>query len=205
MSHSHWRLQQWQRIIWTDESLFKLVRVDNRMRVFRSPRHEWIDRNVYETTTGGGGSVHVWGAFHYNGRSELVVVNRVNGAVYQQVLQNHLLPFAQATLGGVNNWLLMDDNATPHRAGPVRDYKEQVGIRNLPWPSRSPDMNPIEHVWDYMKRRVAARDPKSLIDLRQCLFQVWDEVQDVYLRDLVLKMPRRINSLLLAHGGYTRY
>ena len=58
-----------------------------------------------------------------------------------------------------NNFLLMHDNALAHVAYVVRDYLQEVGIRVLPWPARSPNMNHNEHVWDMLERHVTTRFP----------------------------------------------
>jgi transposase len=70
----------------------------------------------------------------------------------------HYMPF----IG--ENFLFMDDNARPHMARIVVRYLEQVGIRLLPWPANSPDLNPIEHVWDFLGKRVRRRQlrPETL-------------------------------------------
>ncbi|GBL77258.1 hypothetical protein AVEN_41716-1 [Araneus ventricosus] len=51
--------------------------------------------------------------------------------------------------------ILMDDNAHPHRARLVRSYLESETITQMAWHSRSPDLNPIEYVWDMLGRRIA--------------------------------------------------
>ncbi|GFW82875.1 transposable element Tcb2 transposase [Trichonephila clavipes] len=55
----------------------------------------------------------------------------------------------------------MDDNCRPHRANLVEDFLFEEGIVRMEWPACSPDMNPIEHVWDALGRRVAGRHPPS--------------------------------------------
>ena len=52
---------------------------------------------------------------------------------------------------------LMNDNARPQRARVVNDYLEDEGIKRLDWPSRSLDLNPIEHAWDALQRQINAR------------------------------------------------
>ncbi len=58
-----------------------------------------------------------------------------------------VLPFCPYIVG--ENFLLMHDNTCPQITGIVADYLQDVGIHVLPWPV-SPDMNPIEHVWDIL-------------------------------------------------------
>ena len=63
--------------------------------------------------------------------------------------------------------LLMDDNARPHRARIVSDYLRQESIDSIPWPAMSPDMNPIEHLWDDIGRKINDRE------MRDALVQEW--------------------------------
>jgi transposase len=69
----------------------------------------------------------------------------------------------------------MDDNARHHRALVVTDYLRDESIPTLPWPARSPDLNPIEHIWDIIGRRVRERTPPihTLNELEQTLHQEW--------------------------------
>ncbi|GFV35168.1 transposable element Tcb2 transposase [Trichonephila clavipes] len=55
----------------------------------------------------------------------------------------------------------MDDNCRPHRANLVEDFLFEEGIVRIEWPACSPDMNPIEHVWDALGRRVAGHQPPN--------------------------------------------
>ena len=65
-------------------------------------------------------------------------------------------------------------------------------------------MNPIEHVWRYLKRKITMLDhePQNITQLRQALTTCWNEMPQSYIRRLILGMPRRVSSLLLARGGY---
>ncbi|GFW74071.1 DDE_3 domain-containing protein [Trichonephila clavipes] len=52
-------------------------------------------------------------------------------------------------------FILMDDNARPHRALLIDGFLESEDIRLMDWPARSPDLNPIQHVWDALRRAIA--------------------------------------------------
>ncbi|KAJ4451040.1 hypothetical protein ANN_02476 [Periplaneta americana] len=91
-------------------------------------------------------------------RTELVFVENgrlIADRYINECLADHVVPFGQFV---GDNFVLMHDNARPHIAHVVGDYLQEVGIHVLPWPARSPDMNPIEHVWDMLGRRVKNDD-----------------------------------------------
>lgn len=207
MQRVHWRLQQWRRVVFSDESRFNLFRSDGRVRVWRQPGQEFHPECL-QITESHAISVHVWAGMTWNGKTELVFLERnVTGETYGQLLQQHFVPFVNATFGGVQNCILQDDNAPPHRAAAVQQLKAQLGIRTLRWPSRSPDMNPIEHAWDVMKRIIQRKQnpPQNAAQLRLAVMEAWEQLPQNTLNRLVLSMPRRIATLLRARGAYTRY
>ena len=209
MNRCHFREPQWRKIIFTDESRYLLRPVDGRLRV-RRYRGEFLREDlVSEVTPHGGGSVMVWGAICCDGRSRLIVLpGSLNGQRYRQVLENHLIPWAEALLGPRETaWRLQDDNAPPHRSQAVREFQEASRIRRIDWPARSPDLNPIEHLWDEVGRRVKQRDPPpaSLAQLANALREEWEAVPQSIIRHLILSMPRRVRQVLQARGGHTCY
>ncbi|KAJ4448449.1 hypothetical protein ANN_10465 [Periplaneta americana] len=89
----------------------------------------------------------------------------------------------------------MDFNARPHRANLVDEYYEEEEILRMDWPAMSPDLNPIEHVWGALGRRVAAHQPPSrtLSTLRNALLQEWKQ-----------GMPRRCDCVAM-RSNHTPY
>ena len=81
----------------------------------------------------------------------------------------------------------MDDNARANRARVVADYLRDESITTLPWPARSPNLNPIKHIWDIISLRVKERTSpvQTLNDLKQTLHQEWQRLTQVQIRRLV--------------------
>ncbi|GFY29289.1 HTH_Tnp_Tc3_2 domain-containing protein [Trichonephila clavipes] len=81
----------------------------------------------------------------------------------------------------------MDDNATCHRTLAVQDCLDNEGIQRLLWPARSPDINPIENVWDALGRQVAGRNypPTNKNTLIRALTEEWDKLPQQLLDNVV--------------------
>ena len=101
----------------------------------------------------------------------------------------------------------MDGNARPHRARVVNDYLEDEGIELLDWPSRSPDLNPIEHAWDALQRQINARlaQPQTAQQLANALVEEWVRIPRKDIKTLVLSFWTRCTEVIDARGGHTRY
>ena len=167
-----WNLSvaHWQHVIFGDESRFQLYPVDGRLRVRRLPGERFRPGCQAHRVQAGGGSVHVWGAFHNSAKSPLVLPDGyLTGVLYRGILQNTLVPFASHYFG--DNYRYQDDNATPHRARVVLDYLQQGNVTKMEQPTRSPDCNPIEHLWDELGRAISSMDnpPQNLDELCQAL------------------------------------
>ena len=83
----------------------------------------------------------------------------------------------------------MHDNARPHVARICRQFLNRNNVNVPPWPAVSPDMNPIEHIWDYLGRKVRARgNVHNLRDLENALIKEWNNIPNVVIRRYVKSM-----------------
>lgn len=201
-NHNFWNEGRWNRVLFTDESRFRLHVNDGRLMVWRKRGQRFNPRFISERVAAGGGSVHVWGAIWHGGKSPLRILrNTVNGLRYCDTLQT-IFEIPNLPM----NWVLQDDNARPHRCNLVNEFKNARGIRSLTsWPPNSPDLNPIEHLWDYIGKRVQARIPRSLQQLELFLQDEWNNVPQAFIDNLISSMRRRIGEVIVARGGNTRY
>nr|KAG5709915.1 hypothetical protein BaRGS_029957 [Batillaria attramentaria] len=102
---------------------------------------------------------------------------------------------------------LQDDNATPHRAVVVRDFLQRQQVVRMDWPARSPDLAPIENLWDILGRRGVDNHPHptDAAQLFQFLQQEWHAIPQEMLQNLVHSMRQRVPDCLAANGGHTSY
>ncbi|GFS81929.1 uncharacterized protein TNCV_2497161 [Trichonephila clavipes] len=128
-----------------------------------------------------------------NGRTRLHVV--ANGTMTgQRYIDEVLLPHVRLFRGAVGDkFVFMDDTATCHPTLAVQDCLDREGIQRLVWPARSPDLNPIENVWDALGRQVAGRNypPTNKNTLIRALTEEWDKLPQQLLDNLVQSMVAR--------------
>src|ERR1700759_1075728 len=101
----------------------------------------------------------------------------------------------------------MHDGAPCHRSAVVTQYLEESGSEVLPWPGKSPDMNPSEGLWKTLKDKVHSVTITNTRQLTERLIQVWHhdaELQNLG-RQYINGMPDRIKALIKAKGGHTKY
>ncbi len=106
-------------------------------------------------------------------------------------------------------WLLQQDNAPCHKAQIISDWflEHDNEFTLLKWPPQSPDLNPIEHLWDVVEREIHIMDvqPTNLQQLCNAFMSLWTKISEECFQHLVESMPRRIKAVLMAKGGPIQY
>ncbi|GFX15733.1 transposable element Tcb2 transposase [Trichonephila clavipes] len=145
-ARGNWTAAEWNQVVLSGESRFNLSSNDNRVRVWR-PRGELLNPAfALQRHTAPTAGVMVWGAIAYITRSPLMLILGTMTAQWYvyYILQPHVLPFMQRLPGTI----FQQDNSQLHTARISQDCLRTV--TTLPCPTRSPDLSPIEHIWDHL-------------------------------------------------------
>ncbi|GFX41253.1 transposable element Tc1 transposase [Trichonephila clavipes] len=200
--HRNWRDNEWGRVLFTDESRFSLSSDSHRILIWRERGSRNHPSDIIERDRYGGRGVLVWGVIMLGSRTDLHIFDAgsVNGTRYCNKI---LLPYVRLFRGAmVLQFLFMDENAPCHRTVAAEHLLESEDIERMDWPARSPDLNPIEHVWDFLGRRLAARTlpPVTIRELQLALQDEWAAMPQQLIDSLILSMGRCCETCLAQSG-----
>ncbi|GFU35355.1 transposable element Tcb2 transposase [Trichonephila clavipes] len=186
------------------ESRFSLSSDSHRILIWRERGSRNHPSNVIERDRYGGRGVLVWGGIMLGSRTDLHIFDAgsVNGTRYCNEI---LLPYVRLFRGAMGlQFLFMDDNAPCHRTVAAEQLLESEDIECMDWPAQSPDLNPIEHVWDFLGRCLAARTlpPVTIRELRLALQDEWAAMPQQLIDTLILIMGRRCETCLAVRGDH---
>ena len=205
-AHQNWTKEQWESVVWSDESKFMLFRSDGREWCWVRKGTRPCLRPTKPTVKFGGGHVMVWGCFSAKGVGNLTMVSGVMDAeYYKDILEDNLLESIDE-LHGENPCVFQQDNDRKHTSRTVQAWLEENNIPTMTWPSQSPDRNPIEHLWDELERRIHKRTPPNTKEeLWEIIQQEWLQIPSSVTQNLVNSMPKRVREVLEAGGWNTTY
>jgi len=205
MMHRDWTVEDWKKVLWSDESTVEL---------FKSKRRELEDVQVRGTrmsawylqfTLGGGGKLMVRDCFCSSGLGEL---RRVKGTMdqhtYTKMLIDAMIPSAERLFNG-DLFIFQQDNAPCHKARSVTELLKESDISVMDWPPQSPDFNPIENLWRILKKKVGQSKPTNLNELWEKLQEAWRSITEEEITRLINSMPQRMKSAIKNRGGSTKY
>jgi transposase len=207
---------EWSDVIFSDECSFERGSGKRPTWVFRTPNQKWHKDFIVPHIKGRDISIMIWAAIWIGGKSDLVVMERDQDAPrkgysarsYLAVLDDQIPRCWQP------GRIFMQDNASIHTAGVIKEWFDTHGISRLEWPPFSPDLNPIENVWAILKARVLDKWPHLLGSgasqeayevLAIALRHEWDNLEQEIIDNCIRSMKSRVESVRNAAGWYTKF
>ncbi len=188
-----WKNYDFNDIFMTDESLFQLHR--NKIKVWSSSRAPRPTKAIPKFSP----KIMVWGAISFRGFYLKIVDGNgtINGQKYCHIVDefkdyaNTLYP---------NGWIIEQDGATPHTARETLKFFQDTNIQYLQWPPNSPDLTPIENVWQVLKNSVERKNPRNVQELRQYILESQHEITPEMRSNLMNSIQKRL-EVCSARGG----
>lgn len=208
--HANWAAE-WNQVLFSDECRVCVDKIDNNDRVWRPRGQRFNARYIKEHNFWGGPSVMMWGGLYgqqlvgpiffqlQRGRGGGVTAARY----INQVLQPVVVPFFRRNQAHE----FQHDNARPHAAQATQQFLRRNQIPTMVWPALSPDLNPMEQVWAYLKRSInkLPRRPGNAVELQQEIVRQWNRIPPAFLQRLVDSMPNRCRLVINNAGCHTRF
>ncbi|KAI2648680.1 Transposable element Tcb1 transposase [Labeo rohita] len=189
----HWTVAQWSKVLFSDESKFCMSFGNQGARVWRKTGEREMPKCL-KSSVKYPQSVMVWGAMSA----------AVNASSYQETWEHFMLPSAEK-LYGDEDFIFQHDLAPAHSAKTTGKWFTDHGITVLNWPANSPDLNPIENLWDIVKRKLRDARPNTLDELKAAIEASWASITPQQCHRLIASMPRRIEAVISAKGFPTKY
>lgn len=197
-----WR-EEWKTVIFSDEKKFNLDGPDGSQKY-------WRDKNTLKESRKsrnfGGGSLMVWGGIGFSGRTPICfVTTRMNSEYYIELLDEVLICFGEEV--ACEEFIFQHDNASIHNSKKTKEFLHSRNIPLLDWPSRSPDLNPIENLWSILAYKVFlhGRQYSDIMELKEAVNTEWKNIDVGIIQNLINSMPKRLEDVITNNGGHTSY
>lgn len=206
--HKDWTVQDWNEVIFSDESKINRFNSDGRSWCWFKDTNQLEDRTVKTTYKHGGGGLMVWGCMTSQGVGYLCRIEGImDQHLYKTILEEDLMGTMDYYQMDPQDIIFQHDNDPKHKAKSVQNWLSEQEFAVLSWPAQSPDLNPIEHLWADVKRKLNKFNspPKGINELWERITDVWNNISTQTCQNLIESMPRRIADVIKAKGKWTKY
>ena len=150
----------------------------------------------------------VWGCMGQNGVGTLVEVQgKMNAEQYCEILDQGVVESFEKLEMEEEERYFQQDNDPKHTSKLASKWFEDNNIIVIHWPAQSPGLNPIEHLWFYIKHKLLQYNvpAKGVHELWERVVKEWNEIPPEVCQGLIKSMPRRVKAVIKANGGHTKY
>ena len=146
----------------------------------------------------------MFGAFSARGTFPLKIFREnLTGLGYINILNEYLIAQSQDLYP--DSWIFQEDNDPKHTSKIAKDFMRKQGIVRMDWPACSPDLNPIENLWAWIKMQLNLRSPRTLGELEKILYEVWEKISIDILKPYWEFMKKRVVLVKKSKGQKIKY
>src|SRR5271170_3585617 len=206
--HQHWTIDDWRRVVWSEETKINRFCSDGRKWAWIRDGEQIQAKHVKLTAKHGGGNIKVWSCITYDGVGCLTYIeNTMDSVLYRDILKDELTKTLEDYHLNHGNTIFQHDNDTKHTSKQVREWLSEQKFATMVWPPQSPDLNPIEHMWAWLKGRLNEYEaaPKGMNELFDRVGKTWYDFTKEECRRVIDTMPERCQAVIKAKGRWTDY
>ena len=207
--YESWTVENWRQVIFSDETKIYRLDSDGKQWVWIKKGKPLRQHNFNFKYKGDGGHLMIWSCITARGPGYMVKIdNGLDAQLYCDILNSDLIMTLNEYGWDLKDIIFQHDNDPKHTAATTKSLTSKSNMKVLDWPPFSPDMNPIEHMWSFLKKRLNQYDwdPKNLKEAFVRGADIWyKEVTPEMCCKYIDSMPKRIEALIEAKGGMTKY
>ena len=203
--HLDWTVEDWKRVIWSDETKINRLGSDGRQWAWKKQGERLSSRLVQPTVKFGGGSLMFWGCMSWEGVGYGTrIEGRMNADLYVSILEDELQQSIDWFKKKCSEVIFQQDNDSKHTSFKAREWFQNHDMEVMEWPAQSPDLNPIENLWQQLKQRLSSYEnpPNGILELWERVEKEWEGIDATVCQRLIEGMPKRVMEVYRAKGGY---
>jgi transposase len=191
------RTTNWDQVIFSDETTIRMNSVKG--LVWNLPGKKKIVRTVKHPI-----KVNVWGCFSARGFGRVVCFNEnLNANLMCDIYKYGLLSTARKQFGHDSTlWKLQEDNDPKHTSKLATNWRMNNNVQKIDWPSMSPDIAPIENVWQLLKMKLRKKKLSTYQSLVSAIKREWKSLSPELAIKLVHSMNNRISEVIENDGDF---
>jgi hypothetical protein len=204
----NWIIEDWKRVVWSDETKINCLGSDGRKWIWEKKGEGLSDKLVSGTLKFGEGSLMMWGCMFCEGCGYACQIEgKMDADPYVGILEENLEDSLEYYGKERGDFTFQQDNDSKHKSKKAQTWFQDNNIDLLPWLAQLSDLNPIEHLCNHLKTRLEEYEesPREMGELWERVDKKWNEIEPEVCQNLIESIPRRVEAVIQAKGGYTKY